>query len=292
LAKRGRNQNSSDPERPKRATDYAQVLARVFDKHKVPGASEFPFPRSALLEAASEVGVSLPKNIGDVVYSHRYRTDAPDAIAMHEPEGKEWVVFGAGKSKYRFVLVKKVRITANAALKPIKIPDATPEIIREYALNDEQALLAKIRYNRLIDLFLGVVAYPLQSHLRTSVKEIGQIEIDELYVGVNRRGAHFVVPVQAKTANDRVGIVQVWQDMQLCRAHDKFKHMVARPVGAQVFEDAEGNEVIALFELQVDGYDLALVEEMQYRLVPWNTIEKAELDEYRATEHRDSGRVG
>ena len=59
----------------------------------------------------------------------------------------------------------------------IKIPDATPEIIAAYALgDDEQALLAKVRYNRLIDIFLGLTTYSLQNHLRTYVAGMGQIE--------------------------------------------------------------------------------------------------------------------
>lgn len=61
-----------------------------------------------------------------------------------------------------------------------KIPDSTPGIIAKYALNDEQALLAKVRYNRLIDIFTGVACYSLQSHLRTTVPKIGQVETDEI----------------------------------------------------------------------------------------------------------------
>lgn len=82
------------------------------------------------------------------------------------------------------------------------IPDATPEIIRAYAMDDEQALLAILRYNRLIDTFLGLTTYSLQNHLRTTVKKIGQIEIDELYVGMDKRGCHYVIPVQAKGGKD------------------------------------------------------------------------------------------
>ena len=55
------------------------------------------------------------------------------------------------------------------------------------AMSDEQALLAKVRYNRLIDVFLGLVAYSLQNHLRTTVTEMGQIEIDEIYVKLDAR---------------------------------------------------------------------------------------------------------
>lgn len=80
----------------------------------------------------------------------------------------------------------------------IGVPDATPELISQYALDDEQALLAIVRYNRLIDIFLGLATYSLQNHLRTTVKGIGQIEIDELYIGLDSNGCHYAIPVQAK----------------------------------------------------------------------------------------------
>ena len=54
-------------------------------------------------------------------------------------------------------------------------------------MNDEQALLAKIRYNRLIDIFTGITCYSLQNHLRTTVPNIGQVEIDEIYIGIDKR---------------------------------------------------------------------------------------------------------
>ena len=76
------------------------------------------------------------------------------------PEGKEWVIRSIGRGKYSFDLIPfQVRIRPNAALAVIKIPDATPEIIASSALEDEQALLARVRYNRLIDIFLGLTSY-------------------------------------------------------------------------------------------------------------------------------------
>ena len=65
----------------------------------------------------------------------------------------------------------------------IDLPNATPEIVLRYAPGDEQALLAKLRYNRLIDVFLGIKAYFLQNHWRTSIRAARgrtQIEIDEI----------------------------------------------------------------------------------------------------------------
>jgi len=63
---------------------------------------------------------------------------------------------------------------------------------------------------------------PILCHYHTSAKvgrspiiSIGQIEIDEIYVGVNRHGAHFVIPVQAKAGSDQLGIVQTKQDIKV-----------------------------------------------------------------------------
>ncbi len=61
------------------------------------------------------------------------------------------------------------------------------------SFTDEQALLATVRYNRLTDIFTGVTCYSLQNHLRTTVRGVGQVETDELYVGVDRLGKHYAI---------------------------------------------------------------------------------------------------
>ena len=159
----------------------------------------------------------------------------------------------------------------------IKIPDATPEIISAYALNDEQALLAKVRYNRLIDLFLGITANSLQNHMRTTVKGIGQIEIDEVYVALDRRGIQYVVPVQAKGGKDQLSVVQTKQDLACCA--EKFPMLVCRSVSAQFMDDNR----IAMFELAVENERVAIVEEKHYRLVPSAEISPEDLLAYGET---------
>ena len=161
-----------------------------------------------------------------------------------------------------------------------KIPDATPEIIRQYALSDEQALLAKIRYNRLIDLFLGITAYSLQNHLRTKIENYGQIEIDELYIGVNTRGAQFVTPVQAKGGNDKLSVIQTIQDVVFCQTKEKYQNCIARPVSAQFMSD----DVIAMFELTFDGDDVSIVQERHYRLAESKEIKPYDLQLYSREE--------
>ena len=58
----------------------------------------------------------------------------------------------------------------------------------------------------LIDVFLGITAYSPQSCLRTKIANYRQI--DELYVGLDARGAQYVIPVQAKGGKDVLGVIQ------------------------------------------------------------------------------------
>jgi len=189
---------------------------------------------------------------------------------------REWIIELAGRAVYRFRLARLANIVPNPHMLAIKIPDATPEIISAYALTDEQALLAKVRYNRLIDIFLGLTTYSLQNHLRTTVRAMKgtQIEIDEVYVGVNRHGEHFVIPVQAKGGTDKVSVVQTTQDVTWCR--EKYPLLTCRPVSAQFMEEG----VIALFELSLDGLEVKLIEEKHYKLVPFDRIGSEDLKLY------------
>jgi hypothetical protein len=156
----------------------------------------------------------------------------------------------------------------------IKIPDATPQMVQVHTLDDKQVLLAIVRYNRLIDIFLGLTTYSLQNHLRTQVKGMGQIEIDEIYVGLNRNGAQYVIPVQAKGGSDKLSPVQTMQDIACCQA--KFPHLICRPVSAQFLDD----RVIALFELTIENGNALIVEERHYRLVPTDEIDRDTLRLY------------
>ena len=259
-----------------KARQYAPIITHVFRRHWAKGRVEFEFHRDALIEAAQALGVERPDNLGDVIYTFRYRRPLPDEIVRTAPKGKAWIIEGAGRSRYLFRLVDGggTIIRPRDDLAAIKIPDATPEIVYAYALGDEQALLAKVRYNRLIDIFLGLTTYSLQNHLRTHVAGMGQIEIDEIYIGLNRHGAQFVVPVQAKGGIDKLSPVQTKQDIACCQA--KFPDLVCRPVSAQFMSD----EVIALFELTAANGKILVVEERHYQLVPADEIDSGTKRQY------------
>jgi len=154
------------------------------------------------------------------------------------------------------------------------VPDATPRLIARYSLTDEQALLARPRYNRLIDIFLGITCYSLQSHLRTHGPSMGQVETAEIYVGIDKRGAHFVIPVQAKGGKDQQSFVQIEQDFAM-PAH-KFPGVICRPVAAQFMDD----NVIALFDFEERETGVVISAERHYRLVPADGVTDADRQTY------------
>lgn len=254
---------------------YSRILERIFQSRFQAGMTDVPFSREDLIVACGDLGLKAPSNIGDILYSARYRIGLPVSIKATAPEDHEWVVSPAGRSRYRFTLRRTLAIAPNAALAETKVADATPGMIAMYAAGDEQALLARIRYNRLIDVFMGVVCYSLQSHLRTSVPELGQVETDELYVGMDKRGIHYVFPVQAKSRRDHIGVVQIEQDFALC-AH-RYPGLMCLPIAAQFMEP----DLIALFCFELQDQQIRISSEHHYRLVPPEDLTAADLQAYR-----------
>lgn len=262
--------------KPSSLNRYQALIESIFFSHYTSGVTSFEFDRSELEEKADELNLQLPKNLGDLIYSFRFRSALPGAILSTQPEGEEWIIVGAGRARYRFRLVTKTRIKPSERLVEISIPDATPEIIRAYALDDEQALLAIVRYNRLIDTFLGLTTFSLQNHLRTTVRGIGQIEIDELYVGLDKRGCHYMIPVQAKGGSDQIGVVQTSQD--IAYVEQKFPGLRCRAIAAQFMTGG----TIALFELTLQDDQVKVVEERHYRLVPASHLATQDICNYDA----------
>lgn len=253
---------------------YDKVINNIFKRYYQKGIDYFEFNREELSEVCQSLGITPPKNFGDILYSYRYRRPLPQEILNTEPEGLEWIIESIGRGKYRFVLTKVNRIIPNPALVSIKIPEATPEIITRYSSGDEQSLLTKIRYNRLIDIFLGITSYSLQNHLRTTVTGIGQVEIDEIYVGINNSGSHFIIPVQAKIGSDQLSVIQTKQDIAYC--NEVFPDLRCRSVSAQFMDD----KLIALFELTLEEGDIKVIQEKHYRIVPSENISSEEIRNY------------
>lgn len=250
---------------------YARIIEHIFFSHYRKGANTFAFGREEILEACRSLKMEPVDNPGDVLYSFRYRNRLPKRILATLAKGEEWIIRGSGPGRYKFLRVPETRIEPKQGAYRIKVPDATPEIVAQYALSDEQALLAKVRYNRLVDIFAGITTYSLQNHLRTQVDGV-QIEVDELYVGIGKTGAQFILPVQAKAGRDRIGRVQLEQDIAYCEK--EFPKLICRPIAAQFMTD----DLIALFELTIDGDEVSIVDERHYLLVPADQIGPKDLE--------------
>jgi hypothetical protein len=255
---------------------YAQVVERIFDDKFRPGATDIPFDRDDIVAACAGLGIEPPKNLGDILYSFRYRNDLPESVASRAPAGHVWIIPGRGRAKYAFHAVVDQPLVPNPHLLAIKIPDSTPGLIALHVMSSEQALLAKVRYNRLIDLFTGIVCYSLQNHLRTTVEGVGQVEVDEVYLGVDRGGVQYIIPVEAKGGSDRLSLVQLNQDLEL--AKQQFEGLECLLVGAQFV----GTDV-SLFLFAEDGNSgsVQLVREGRYRLLDPSEITPTDLLAYR-----------
>jgi len=255
---------------------YDRVIEKVFFENYVAGAAKVCFSREELAQSCHDLGISRIKNLGDIPYTYRFRKELPQSIKEKCPSHSEWIIIGKGIGFYEFRLASPGKIQPSTNRQRIKVPDATPEIVKRYAPGtDEQALLTKVRYNRLVDLFSGLTCYSVQNHLRTTIPNVGQIEIDEIYLGMNTRGTHFVIPCQAKSPGDQFGVVQIMQDMEFCKF--KYPNAICKPIALQFLSKND----VAILELTVeesnDIFHLLVVDERHYRLVTKDEITDDEI---------------
>ena len=269
-------------------TRYVQAMRRLFELKWKRDGKGFEWKREDLTEIATELGFPAPKNLGDNIYSIRHgREDLPEEIRNLAPAGKAWLLLPNGKSAYRFVLAERAFLDPDSSKQPIKIPDSTPQLVARYAKRDEQAVLARIRYCRLVDIFMGLASFQLQSHMRTTIAHFNgaQTELDEVYVGVDGNGSQFVIPIQAKGQYDRIGAVQIVTDSYAVA--EKFPSMIPRTLAAKMLgmELGSGGEevyTIALIESTVaPGYNVRKLREEHFQLVPASQITDDDLASYR-----------
>ncbi len=239
---------------------YDRLLIEIFQRHKGATKDEFGFEREEMESILRSWGERV-KNLGDVIYSYRSgRRSLPEEISSTG----DWYIGGRGRGRYAFQkLSRSACITLPVDLQVIPILDATPDIILKYGGTDEQGILTQVRYNRLIDTFLGVTAYHLQGHIRAYVEGQGQVEVDDLYFGVDKDGGQYVIPVEAKTMGESLGVIQIVN--QNCFARERFPDLTLRSVAVKVWDDD------TLFFLEFtpafDPNEVKVVEYRRYTLV-------------------------
>ena len=250
----------------KAASKYEQIIEKIFWQNYSDGDVKVPFEREQLVMAGQELGFDRIKNLGDIIYSFRFRRKLPVSILETQPSGMEWLIYSVGIGQYEFQLLPELDLVPKSSYEVIELLDSTPGVIAKFSFTDEQALLAVLRYNRIVDIFLGITCYSLQSHLKTSIKGLGSMETDELYIGIDKEGRNYVIPVEAKGGNDKIGRVQIDQDFALC--DEKFSELICIPVAAQFL----GNDRIALFRFTRKNGETLISEEKHYQLIHKDSV--------------------
>lgn len=242
-----------------------KVILRVFRLNHVKGATEVPFTMEEIRQCIGEVGY-VERNVADLRYQYASgRAPLPKAINDLGP----WMIQGRGKGKYAFIkLLGSPRVDLPDDLMIIPVPDSTPEIVLAYAGSDEQGLLAKVLYNRLVDCFLGLTCYHIQNHWRTTIPGEGQCEIDDLYVGLDKRGRQYVIPIEAKGHKDALSKTQIAQAISFARK--RYPLLILRPLG--IHERRDGSIYMVEFEPGEHPDEISIVEMRRYKLVSMDQI--------------------
>lgn len=71
---------------------YARIVQRVFMAHYEEGAEEVLFYRDEIQTTSQEMGLQAPRNLGDVIYTFRFRRQLPPSIQSTAPRDKSWIV--------------------------------------------------------------------------------------------------------------------------------------------------------------------------------------------------------
>lgn len=238
---------------------YGAVISGVFRKRWRRGLQDVPFTKDDLIAEADSLGIKV-KNVADILYTFRSRREMPAELL----EKGNWVIESRGPGKYSFVhFTGSKTILIDPHLKVYPIPYAVPEIVAANLATDEQGLLTVVRYNRVLDVFTGIACFHLQSHVRTQIAGHGQVEVDDLYVGVNKDGEGFVLPVEGKDAGEPLGVDKAVSLTLFAKAkHPKLR---CRPIA--VIREAENQITCVEFEPAESLPRVSVLDIRRYRLI-------------------------
>ncbi len=243
-----------------REKDYDRIITSLFNSKFKEGSYEIDFTKDELVAVARKLRIAL-RNPPDVVYTYRSRSNLPQPIL----DKGNWVIRPKGKGRFSFLKSKrKPFVDIQEGLLAIEIPNALPEIIEKHASEDEQALLSSIRYNRLVDIFTEITCFHLQSHIRTTIDGEGQIEIDDLYVGIDTDGNEHILPLEAKSGDgrDKLGWIQISNMVKFARQN--FPKLKCRPIAAK---PAGHNKIYLIeFENNPNSEEISIVQIKLYKL--------------------------
>ena len=81
----------------------------------------------------------------------------------------------------------------------------------------------------------------------------------------------FIIPVEAKVGNDKVGVVQLMQDMSYCEQN--FPDLICVPIAVHRMDD----ETLCMFRLTLDKGEAKIVDEKHYKLATGESLDRAKV---------------
>ena len=266
--KRGRAPNQgtegTDSTESQALSQYDEVLLEVFLRHYREGAAYLKFRKDELAEACRKHGITV-RNIPDIIYTYRARRMLPARILVTG----HWAIEPAGRGAYAFRLLRNPPHfeISFGDYAPVDIYNAIPEVVEGLLRQDEQSLLTRVLYNRLVDIFTGLTCFHIQNHYRSFVAGMGEVELDALYVGVDKTGTLYVLPIEAKSQaeSEMIGRIQVSQMAKLVR--QDFARLRRRILAVKAL--ADGTIAMVEFDDHEEPDDFGIVSVSRFRLIRW-----------------------
>jgi hypothetical protein len=203
-----------------RSRVYVPILRELVRRFSEPGSQRVEFTVRDVRQVANDLGIEIG-NAPDLVYRMRARTRLPDDIL----DMGFTILRGVGRGRYALevggeavVHLPEHEILDHNDQTPLPVRRLLPESLVDL---DEQGLLTMVSYCKLLDHFTGLTVYRLRSHVRKSVPNIGQAELDEIDVGVAMRDDDIpvVFPIEAKAADEVINRVQVATAVAYCQTY-------------------------------------------------------------------------
>jgi len=292
-----RRRREAEQQHGQNSTVYVPILREIVRRNYSEGDTRIEFTVRDVRQVAASLDIEVG-NAPDLVYRMRARTRLPDDIL----DLGFTVLRGVGRGRYALeiggealVHLPEHEVLDHNDQTPLPVRRLLPEDLSEL---DEQGLLTMIGYSKLLAHFTGLTVYRLRSHVRRSVPNIGQAELDEIDVGVVLRDDEIpvVFPIEAKATDEVINRVQVATAVAYCQTY--FPGHEIRPIVVKLTTDGvihflefrPTTSLPGLRVVQSCGYRLRMSEQ-QRKLVQATraTLDKGAVEEPRLSFAEEDG---
>ena len=246
----------------KKKIDSDALVEQLFHQGYREGVQRIPFYTKDLGALSQPLGGASIEEIESILEGFENKSNRlPASIRRTQPAGAKWFVCKITEETFEFRLLPIIDTTPRSGLGTTDILDATPNIVTDNIVSTRHLLSVTIRYNRLVDSFLGIDTHLFKSYSGTSTEDTSDPKIDDLYLGTDEAGKDYAVPVLVETANQKIHRQQIDSSFALCRKI--LPNLACVAVVARFF----GNSNIALLKFKQQDGTAVISEERHYRLM-------------------------